>query len=310
MSKEFKKTVGEGKTFNRKISISGHFITNSMILFKKTSQLQAYLQNERSHGNNIGFVPTMGALHKGHLSLITASKQDNGITVASIFVNPAQFNDKKDFDKYPAAIEKDIELLVAAGCDVLFWPAVEEIYPEGYDQPVHYELGYLEVLLEGKYRPGHFQGVCRVMNRLLHIVQPDNLYMGQKDYQQCMVVNRLLAIIQSPARLHACPTLRETDGLAMSSRNMRLNDDERKKAVTISVTLKYLKENIQQGNVNAVIEKSKSLLAEKNFRVDYVAVSNARTLEPVTSWDGKQKIVALIAAFQNEVRLIDNMLLN
>jgi pantoate--beta-alanine ligase len=310
MSKEFKKMVGKGKVLNRKISITGHFIVNSMILFKKTVHLQAYLQDARNQGNTIGFVPTLGALHTGHLSLVAASKQHNQVTVASIFVNPAQFNDKKDFEKYPITIEKDIELLVSAGCDAVFLPSVEEIYPQGYDQPLHYELGYLETILEGKYRPGHFQGVCKVMNRLLDIVQPDNLYMGQKDYQQCMVVNRLLAIMQSATRLHTCPTLRETDGLAMSSRNTRLNEDERKKAVTISATLNHIKENIKPGGTAVVIDKSKTMLAEKNFRIDYVAIADAQTLEPVTIWDGKQKIVALIAAFQNEVRLIDNMLLN
>jgi len=281
-----------------------------MILFKKTVHLQAYLQDARNQGNTIGFVPTMGALHRGHLSLVARSKQDNQSSLASIFVNPAQFNDKKDFEKYPISIEKDIELLVSAGCDAIFLPAVEEIYPQGYDQPVHYELGLLETILEGKYRPGHFQGVCKVMDKLLNIVQPDNLYMGQKDYQQCMVVNRLLAIMQSPARLHTCPTLREPDGLAMSSRNIRLSEDERKKAVNISLVLKYLKEHIRAGETAAFINDSKAVLAEKNFRVDYVAIADAQTLEPVTNWDGKQKIVALIAAFQNEVRLIDNMLLN
>jgi len=281
-----------------------------MILFKKTVHLQAWLQNAGNKDKSIGFVPTMGALHSGHLSLIEASKQANPLTVASIFVNPAQFNDKKDFEKYPITIEKDIALLVSAGCDVLFWPAVDEIYPDGYAQPAHYQLDFLETVLEGKYRPGHFQGVCKVMNRLLDIVQPNNLYMGQKDYQQCMVVNRLLAILQSPAQLHTCPTLREPDGLAMSSRNMRLTETDRKNAVAISAVLKYIRTNIQPGSLAAVIEKSMAMLTEKDFRIDYVAIADAATLEPVSVWDGKQKIAALIAAFQHEVRLIDNMLLN
>jgi len=281
-----------------------------MLLFKKTGLLTAYLQKARNRGNTIGFAPTMGALHAGHIALVTASKQENQLTVASIFVNPAQFNDKKDFEKYPVTIEKDIELLVAAGCDILFWPAAEEIYPGGYNQLAHYGLGYLETILEGKYRPGHFQGVCKVMNRLLDIVQPDNLYMGQKDYQQCMVVKRLLAIMSSSASLHTCPTLREADGLAMSSRNTRLNEAERKKAVAISFTLNYIKENIQPGNLTGIIDKGIALLTGQDFRVDYVAIAGALTLELLTEWDGKQKIVALVAAFQNEVRLIDNLLLN
>ncbi|GAC1448030.1 MAG: pantoate--beta-alanine ligase [Chitinophagaceae bacterium] len=281
-----------------------------MLLFKKTDQLTAYLEKKRNPANTTGFIPTMGALHDGHIALITASKQENQLTVASIFVNPAQFNDKKDFEKYPVTIEKDIELLVAAGCDVLFWPSEEEVYPDGYSLPSHYSLGYLEIILEGKYRPGHFQGVCKVMNRLLEIVQPDNLYMGQKDYQQCMVVTRLLKIMQSPASLHPCPTLREADGLAMSSRNTRLNPAERKKAVAISFTLNYIKENIKPGDLSGIIDKSTRLLTARDFRVDYIAIADAQTLELLTQWNGKQKIIALVAAFQNEVRLIDNMLLN
>ena len=281
-----------------------------MNLFKKTGHLQGYLQEARKQGRSTGLVPTMGALHAGHLSLINQSKQQNSLTIATIFVNPAQFNDKKDFEKYPVTIEKDIELLAAAGCDALFWPTVEEIYPNGYTEPVHYELGYLETVLEGKYRPGHFQGVCRVMNRLLDIIQPDNLYMGQKDYQQCMVVSRLLNIMQSPAVLHTCATLREPDGLAMSSRNTRLNENERKNALAIFAALQFIKENIQPGNVSAVIEQSRRMLEEKEFRIDYVAIADAETLEPVVNWDGRQKLSALIAAFQHEVRLIDNMPLN
>ncbi|MFT3935365.1 MAG: pantoate--beta-alanine ligase [Chitinophagaceae bacterium] len=280
-----------------------------MILFKKTTDLQAMLAAARKTGKSIGFVPTMGALHNGHISLIEASKPANQLTVASIFVNPAQFNDKKDFEKYPITIEKDIELLVAAGCDVLYWPSVEEIYPGGYTQPQHYELGSMETLLEGKYRPGHFQGVCRVMNRLLDIVQPDNLYMGQKDYQQCMVVNRLLSIVQSHTILHTCPTLREADGLAMSSRNMRLNPQERANAAAISAGLRFIKANIQPGSLKFVIDTCTAMLREKDFKIDYVAIADASNLEPVDNWDGKQKLVALIAAFQNEVRLIDNMVL-
>jgi len=281
-----------------------------MNLFKKTVHLQGYLQDARKQGKSIGLVPTMGALHTGHLSLINNSKQQNDLTIASIFVNPAQFNDKKDFEKYPVTIEKDIELLAAAGCDALFWPTVEEIYPHGYEQPVHYELGYLETVLEGKYRPGHFQGVCRVMNRLLDIMPPDNLYMGQKDYQQGMVVSRLLEIMQSRAVFHTCPTLREPDGLAMSSRNTRLNKTERENAIAIFAALRFIKENIQPGAVSAVIERSRQMLEEKEFRIDYVAIADATTLEPVANWDGKQKLVALVAAFQHEVRLIDNMVLN
>lgn len=280
-----------------------------MLIFKKTAALSLFLQEARQQGKSTGFVPTMGALHAGHLSLIAASLQPRQLTVASIFVNPAQFNDKKDFEKYPVTLEKDIEILEKAGCDVVFVPSADEIYPQGYAQTGHYELGFLETVLEGPTRPGHFQGVCKVMNRLLDIVQPDNLYMGQKDYQQCMVVNRLLQIMNSPSKLHTCPTLREPDGLAMSSRNTRLKPEQREKAVTISKALEMIKDKLQPGALTGLTEKATAMLQQNNFRVDYVAIADAQTLEPVTEWDGKQKLVALVAAFQGEVRLIDNMVL-
>jgi len=281
-----------------------------MVLFKKTDRLIASLQEARNEGKTIGFVPTMGALHAGHISLVDASKKQNDHTVVSIFVNPAQFNDKTDFEKYPVTIEKDIEWLLKADCDLLFWPAVEEVYPTGYEQSPHYDLGYLETILEGKYRPGHFQGVCKVMHRLINIVQPTNLYMGQKDYQQCMVVDRLLTLMQSSTVLHTCPILREPDGLAMSSRNTRLSARERERATAISRALNYVKQNIKPGNFDDLVATATNMLIDQEFKVDYVAIADAQTLELMKDWNGQQKIVALIAAFQHEVRLIDNMLLN
>src|ERR1700691_4943551 len=193
-----------------------------MILFKRSAHLYRWLNHETVSGKSIGFVPTMGALHEGHISLITISKKETDITVCSIFVNPTQFNDPRDFQKYPITLEKDIALLEQAGTDVLFLPEVEEIYPKGTSGLEHYDLGRIETLLEGQYRPGHFQGVCQVMRRLLDVVRPDDLFMGQKDYQQCMVLQRLLELRGMPTRLHRCPILREPDGLAMSSRNMGL----------------------------------------------------------------------------------------
>ena len=161
-----------------------------MILFKKVNNLRKWLDNQRKNEISIGFVPTMGALHPGHLSLIENCRQTAGSTVCSIFVNPTQFNDPADFAKYPVTIEQDLALLEAAGTDLVFLPAVEEIYPGGKPESRHYELGYLETVLDGAYRPGHFQGVCTVVERLLQIVEPDHLFLGQKDYQQCMVISR------------------------------------------------------------------------------------------------------------------------
>lgn len=283
-----------------------------MILFKKTAELHKWLESQRKVGIKIGFVPTMGALHPGHLSLIDSSRKENAITVASIFVNPTQFNEPKDFEKYPVTIEKDIDLLEEAGCDVLFHPSLSEIYPDGTKAAIHYDLGFLETVLEGKFRPGHFQGVCMVVHRLLEIVQPDNLYLGQKDYQQCMVITRLIELIKQKEKItvKVCPTLRENDGLAMSSRNMRLNETERKKAVTIYKCLSSIKKNLKTGSLLSLKENARLMLEEKGFRADYVEIANAITLESADKWDGKKKLVALIAAFLGEIRLIDNMPLN
>src|ERR1700722_17363851 len=172
-----------------------------MILFKRIADLTGWLKKETAAGRSTGFVPTLGALHEGHISLITISKKVTDITVCSIFVNPTQFNDPKDFQKYPVTLEKDIPLLEGAGADILFLPGVSELYPTGTSDLEHYDLGSLETVLEGKYRPGHFQGVCQVTHRLLDIVRPDDLFMGQKDYQQCMIVPRLLAIMRLPATI-------------------------------------------------------------------------------------------------------------
>jgi len=283
-----------------------------MIIFKKAADLRHYLADQKKRKRSVGFAPTMGALHQGHISLLEASKKDNDVTVSSIFINPAQFNDPTDFEKYPVTIEKDIYLLEKAGCDILFLPSVAEIYPDGFHNHKQYDLGKLETLLEGKFRPGHFQGVCMVVERLLNIVCPGKLYLGQKDYQQCMVINRLIQVmgIEKDTTLVVCPTLREADGLAMSSRNMRLNEEERKRAVAIYNVLTSIKNNLQPSSLITIKNKAVEELAAKGFRVDYVEIADAITLEPVTHWNGRQKLVVLVAAFNNEVRLIDNMLIN
>ncbi|MGQ0740632.1 MAG: pantoate--beta-alanine ligase [Bacteroidota bacterium] len=283
-----------------------------MILFKKAKDLRKWLDAQQEKAKPIGFIPTMGALHRGHLSLIEASKKENPVTVCSIFVNPAQFNDPKDFEKYPVTLEKDIDMLEESGCDLLFFPSVREIYPEGTSKAGHYELGSFETVLEGKFRPGHFQGVCMVVHRLLDIVQPHNLYLGQKDYQQCMVITKLIELTGHTGKItvNICPTLRETDGLAMSSRNMRLNADERGKATTIFKSLLFIKENLQRGNIEELKLHAGSMLLQNGLKPDYVEIADANNLSAVTEWDGKQKLVGLAAAFLNEVRLIDNMLMN
>lgn len=281
-----------------------------MILVKKIKELRFLLTQMREKGNTIGYVPTMGALHQGHISLIINSKNTNPITVSSIFVNPTQFNDPKDFEKYPVTLEKDIAILEEAGCDILFLPSVAEMYPTAFNYLQQYDLGYLETVLEGKYRPGHFQGVCQVVHRLLQIVEPDNLFLGQKDYQQCMVIKKLIELVNLKVNVIVCATLREDDGLAMSSRNMRLDKQEREKAAKIYDALAFLKREIKPGYVEDIKERALQYLTAEGFKPDYVAIASAANLELIEYWDGKENIVALIAAYLNEVRLIDNMLLN
>ena len=280
-----------------------------MILFKKAADITAWLLKSKTAGKKIGFIPTMGALHPGHISLIKASKKAGSISVCSIFVNPAQFNDAKDFDNYPSTIEKDIDALEKAGCDILFLPSVSEMYPAGMGNAKTYDLGYLETVLEGEYRPGHFQGVCLVVHRLLNIIPADDLYLGQKDYQQCMVIKKLVELENINTTIHICPTLRETSGLAMSSRNMRLTEESQKQALKIYETLSYLKNNSKPGNLTALKQTAIDNLTNAGFKVDYIEIADAGNLDIINHWDGNSKLVAVAAAFLGEVRLIDNMLL-
>jgi pantoate--beta-alanine ligase len=281
-----------------------------MIIFKKTKDLFNWLVKCRVAGRKICFIPTMGALHQGHLSLVKDAEKLKGISVCSIFVNPTQFNDPSDFQKYPIHLEQDIYLLEKNGLDALFIPPVEEMYPTGTGHLEHYSLGYLEEILEGKYRPGHFQGVCQVMHRLLSVVEPDHLFMGQKDYQQCMVIKRLLEIEHSNIIFHASPTLREKDGLAMSSRNSRLTPSERERAPAMYEALSDLKARIEPGNLTEILRKSREILFKNDFKIDYFQIATAAELHFIDDWDGMEKIIALAAAFQGDVRLIDNVLLN
>ena len=280
-----------------------------MWIFKRVVDIQAFLQKKRFTNQKIGFVPTMGALHQGHTRLVEESNASTEITVCSIFVNPTQFNDKKDLEKYPRTVEKDIISLIKAGCNVLFLPDAAEIYPEPVTKK--YDLGRLETVFEGSSRPGHFQGVCQVVERLFDIVQPDEVFFGQKDYQQCMVINRLLDI--NPAfkniTMNIVPTIREASGLAMSSRNMRLSREERQTAETIYQVLNLLKEKLKPGTLQSLLTEAQQKLTGEGFKPDYVSIANANTLEPVTNWDGNTPLVALIAAFLGDVRLIDNMVL-
>jgi pantoate--beta-alanine ligase len=280
-----------------------------MIIFKKAADITEFLHQSTKKGKKTGFIPTMGALHPGHISLIETAKSSGDLSVCSIFVNPTQFNDIKDFENYPTTIEKDIDGLEKAGCDVLFLPSVNEMYPHGLKDNPHYDLGYLETVLEGKYRPGHFQGVCQVVHRLLNIIPADKLYLGQKDFQQCMVIKKMVQLKGLSTETIICPTLREADGLAMSSRNLRLSTSNRSKAVEIFKTLSHIRSSIKPGDLKVLKNSAEKKLDAAGFKTDYVEIADATTLALVNNWDGKTKLVALCAAFLDEVRLIDNMLL-
>jgi len=284
--------------------------TLKMILFKRSADLRDWLTAQKNKGRKTGFVPTMGALHNGHIHLIENCRNETEICICSIFVNPVQFNDPGDYDKYPVQIEKDIEMLERAGTAVLFLPSVAEIYPNGKSALETYDLSDLENKLEGRYRPGHFQGVCQVMSRLLRSVKPDHLFMGQKDFQQCLIIKRLIDILGLSVEFHAIPTVRESDGLALSSRNLRLDPDQRRNAVAISQVLQFIKEGLRPGKADIILKQALEQLDKAHFRTDYVEIAGAENLRHIESWDGNEKAVALIAAFQGEVRLIDNMLLN
>lgn len=279
-----------------------------MVIFKYVKDLREYIA---THGGGItGFVPTMGALHQGHISLIKQAKTETGLVICSIFVNPTQFNDKKDFEKYPVSIEGDIEMLIAAGCDVLFLPSVDEMYPGGTDKVRGYSFGYLETILEGAHRPGHFHGVGQVVGRLLEVVEPGRLYLGQKDYQQCMVISDLVRQMElSGLRVVICPTVREADGLAMSSRNRRLSEPQRARAGLIYQCLISIESKQADASFSIVQKECEELMAAKGFEVEYIALADAAALQLLKDYLPGTPMVALIAAKIGDIRLIDNLLL-
>ncbi|WPQ60977.1 pantoate--beta-alanine ligase [Chitinophaga sancti] len=284
-----------------------------MYLFKRKEELERHLTTARHAGKRIGFVPTMGALHRGHISLINAAKENSDLVVCSIFVNPTQFNDPKDFEKYPVTIDQDVLQLTEAGCDVLFLPSVQEMYPDGLTAKMQYDFGTLETVLEGAARPGHFQGVGQIVHQLLNLVQPDKLFMGQKDLQQCLIINRLLKIIDSHVELVICPTQRENDGLAMSSRNMRLNTTERVNALRLYQALSYIKHHYKKEGFKEMKEKAINELKTSGFEVDYVELisilEDGSVIFPETA--ATTPLYAVVAAKEvgSGVRLIDNIML-
>jgi pantoate--beta-alanine ligase len=278
-----------------------------MKTFSLINEIGKALQKEHQAKHSIGFVPTMGALHQGHLSLMAASKKENNITVCSIFVNPVQFNNKKDLENYPRNLDADLRMLEVAGCDYVFIPEDKEIYPEG-SPDLELNFGTLDKVLEGKFRPGHFKGVAIIVKKLFEIITPDNAYFGKKDYQQLLVIRKLVSELHLPVKIHACPIFRELDGLAMSSRNLRLTIGEREIAPLIYQTLSKVKEKAGYLTMKELRQWAiNKISANPAFKVEYFEIIDIHDLHILESWKEKENALACTAVFLGDVRLIDNM---
>lgn len=280
-----------------------------MDIFREIKPLRAFLREKNKAGFHVGFVPTMGALHAGHLSLIEAAKSKGCFTVCSVFVNPTQFTNAEDLKKYPRTLEADIAMLEKAACDVLFLPCVEEMYSSvGITT---FSFGHLDKTMEGKFRPGHFSGVALVVSKLFHIVEPAHAFFGQKDWQQFTIVNQLVKDLNFNLILHAVPTFREKDGLAMSSRNQRLTAPQRKKASAFFQTLKMAEEKLLAGESMMVIETlcKNFLEQDSEIKLEYLQLADRENLNSLENVEKPNRSVLCIAGFIGDVRLIDNILL-
>lgn len=279
-----------------------------MLLFLHQEDLRKYLSSEKSAGKSIGFVPTMGALHPAHASLVRASKQTNDVTVCSIFVNPTQFNDAADLEKYPRTAEADIALLLDVGCDVLYMPQAADVYGGAVEVQSHFDFGGLETELEGSSRPGHFAGVAQVVKLLLEIVSPDKLYLGQKDYQQWAVICKMISLLHLPVTVVRCPIVREANGLAMSSRNSRLSPRARETAGAIYATLEWALSQIGKTDFRTIEAQAiQTLDAHADFKTDYFKILHAADLSPADWFNGRDPLVIVTAVVVEGVRLLDNV---
>jgi pantoate--beta-alanine ligase len=281
-----------------------------MQIFKKIAPLKTFLKDFRLQGKSIGMVPTMGALHNGHLSLINTCQGQNQISVCTVFVNPTQFNNDSDLLKYPRTLDKDIEMLKEVHCDVLFCPETEEIYPT--KSALRFDFGRLDKIMEGQYRPGHFSGVGLVVSKLLNIVEPDKAYFGQKDWQQFAIIRQLVEELNFNVELHSVPTLREEDGLALSSRNLRLTAEQRTVASIFYRALMVAKADLKSGKK---IEDVKNLVRKMvetvpDVTLEYFEVTESTNLNPIENVEGADRPIICIAGYVGEVRLIDNMFIS
>jgi pantoate--beta-alanine ligase len=277
-----------------------------MKIIHTISELQAHLEESRTLGREIGLVPTMGALHDGHIRLVERCVQENPVCVVSVFVNPTQFNDKNDLISYPRTPEQDADMLRRAGCQIVFMPSVEEMYPE--EDKRQFQFGSLETVMEGRFRPGHFNGVAQIVSKLFEAVMPDRAYFGEKDFQQLAIIRRMTSDLGFPIRIVPCPIVREKDGLAMSSRNRRLSSEEREKAPRIA---ELLFKSITFVSARSIAETiafvTEGLASDPVFRLEYFEIVDGDTLQPVATWEESEHIVGCIAVFCGPVRLIDNI---
>jgi pantoate--beta-alanine ligase len=277
-----------------------------MEIIKNINDLKQYISKEKQKNKSIGFVPTMGALHAGHTSLVKRCVSENDVCIVSVFVNPTQFNNKKDLETYPRTLEADCDLLEAAGCKCVFSPDEQEMYPEP-DTRI-FNLGRIAEVMEGKFRPGHFNGVAQIVSKLFDIVEPDKAYFGEKDFQQVAVIREMLKTLNLPIEIISCPILREEDGLAMSSRNALLTPEMRQKAPIISQVLKESTTFIKEKEVNEirkiVVDK---INKEEGMNVEYYEIVDGETLESIEKWSDSSNPVGCITVFCGNVRLIDNI---
>lgn len=279
-----------------------------MKIFTTRAALSAYLADQIAVCKSVGFVPTMGALHAGHLSLIEQARKESDVVVCSIFVNPTQFNDPRDLERYPRPIESDIEKLQSAGCEVLFLPQVAEMYSA--DEKWHINLNGLDNILEGKIRPGHYQGVTQIVKKLFDTVNPDVAFFGQKDYQQFMVISELVRQYNIPVKLSMCPIVREADGLAMSSRNVYLSEAEHNQALSLSKALNMAKTLVASKSIEEVkVEIQRYFETAEGVQLEYFEICDRQTLLPVSN-KSEGDLVALVAAKVGQIRLIDNIILS
>jgi pantoate--beta-alanine ligase len=262
----------------------------------------------RSDRKRLGFVPTMGALHKGHMSLVELAIKDNDLVAVSIFVNPSQFNNPEDLKNYPRTLEADLKLLSEYKPDLVFCPSVEEIYPKNHQVELNVELGLLEKMMEGKHRPGHFKGVVRVVARLFEIVKPDTAYFGVKDFQQLAVIREMTAQLGLGVEIRSGDTIRDSDGLAMSSRNVLLNPQQRTEAVKISKALFYMSANWRTVPIQNLRENAIRMMESGGLmKVEYLEIADSNTLEPLSSWEESSFPRVFVAVQVGKVRLIDNI---